>query len=478
MVHSRPTSSRLRVGQVSLYLHHGALWIYYRKDGKPVRRKISDALPDGEQLAAQVNAHLVEANAQPATVVNAPAPVTVHAQPVTGAPAQAPFTPISVSDLRELFLDYHEHVLHSSVGTVRRYRAATRHLIEFVEQQRTPPQAHEFSPSAFAAYLRKIEVTPNGHHKARKRRLRDKGIQFILETCRSMFNFAVKRRHLPPYVGNPFSELPLDRLRIKDAKPIFVFTADTELAFFRAVSAWGFPIHFTLAKTGLRVGELVHLLIEEVDLDAGWLHVRNKTELGWRAKTGNERSVPLLPEVVTVLRWVIGKRKGGPVFLRERLVGRMPALVGDRRELERNCRARQQAARVDDQPLSQSEAHRIAQGVWRDAGAVKADMIRTSFVRIMKGIGHSEATCPKSWRHSFATLLQDANVDPLIRQQTLGHRPTNDGGLGMTANYTHTRGETQREQIERALRLWPESLRYALERIGHSNLASSAASVP
>jgi hypothetical protein len=36
----------------------------------------------------------------------------------------------------------------------------------------------------------------------------------------------------------------------------------------------------------------------------------------------------------------------------------------------------------------------------------------------------------------------------------------------MTANYTHTRPQTQREQIERALRRWPESLRYAAERIG------------
>ena len=37
--------------------------------------------------------------------------------------------------------------------------------------------------------------------------------------------------------------------------------------------------------------------------------------------------------------------------------------------------------------------------------------------------------------------------------------------LGMTANYTHTRRETQREQIEQALRRWPASLRYALDRI-------------
>lgn len=68
--------------------------------------------------------------------------------------------------------------------------------------------------------------------------------------------------------------------------------------------------------------------------------------------------------------------------------------------------------------------------------------MRFEFVRIMQAAGRAEATCPKSWRHSFATLLQDANVDPLIRQQVMGHRPTGAGGLGMTANYTHTRAET------------------------------------
>ena len=131
-----------------------------------------------------------------------------------------------------------------------------------------------------------------------------------------MYNFALKRRHLPPYVGNPFSELPLDRFKIEDAKPIFVFNEATELAFFKAASDWAFPIHFTLAKTGLRVGELTHLLIEDVELDGGWLHVRNKTELGWRIKTGQERAVPLLSEVVAVLRSVVGPRQSGLVFLR------------------------------------------------------------------------------------------------------------------------------------------------------------------
>ena len=63
-----------------------------------------------------------------------------------------------------------------------------------------------------------------------------------------------------------------------------------------------------------------------VDLDGGWLHVRNKIDLGWRVKTGQERSVPLPPEVVAVRKAVIGGRRAGPVFLREKLAGRSPVL--------------------------------------------------------------------------------------------------------------------------------------------------------
>lgn len=433
------SAARFRVGRVSVYLHHASWWVYYRAGGRQVRRKVSTDRSEAEKVAAQANAQLA-----------------------AGAPTLFAFSPISVPDLRREFLNHHENVLNSTIATVRRYSAATRHLEDFVLQQPRPPQAHEVRPDAFAAYLRTIEVAPNGHPNTCKRRLRDKGVQFILETSRAMFSFAGKRRHLPPYAGNPFTELPIDKLKIEDAKPIFVFDTLSELAFLTAADDWQFPLHFTLAKAGVRVGELTHLLIEEVDLANGWLWVRNKLELGWRVKTGRERAVPLLPEAVAVLRAVIGKRTSGPVFLRRRFMsGDAPPLGGDRSELSRECEIRQRGA---NKLLDRSGALYVSRGVWRDAGAIKADTVRTSFIRLARAISRPEATCPKSWRHTFATLLQDANVDPLIRQLTLGHQVT-AGGLGMTANYTHTRPETHKQQIEQALRRWPASLELALQRL-------------
>src|SRR5262249_32186972 len=96
----------------------------------------------------------------------------------------------------------------------------------------------------------------------------------------------------------------------------------------------------------------------------------------------------------------------------------------------------------------------VAGGLWRDAGAIKEARIRTEFLRITGAIGLAGVTAPKLLRHQFATCLQDANVDPLIRNELMGHSPasTRGSGLGMTAVYTHTRPETRREQLESARR--------------------------
>jgi integrase len=436
---SSSASNRFRIGKVSVYEHHGSWWVYFREGGQAHRRKVAQTREEAEQVAHQIQSQLS-----------------------SNAPTLLTFRPISVEDLRTQFLEYHEKVLHSSVGTVRRYSAATLHLLNFVQQSKSKTEAHTVKPESFAAYLRTIEVAANGHANSARRKLRSKGIRYILATCSGMYNFALKRRHLPPYVGNPFSQLPLDRMRMEDAKPIFVFDPETELKFLQRCNPWEFAVHFTLAKTGMRSGELIHLLIEDVDLESGWIHVRNKLEIGWRIKTGQERKIPIIPELIAVLRSLIRGRASGPVFLRNQLIGKRPLVVGDRRELESILKARRtETGRV----LSRTEEARLCRKLWWDAGAIKADRVRMTFLRIMKALGRPDSTCPKSWRHSFATLLQDGNVDPLIRQQVMGHRPTLSGGLGMTANYTHTRPETMKSQVEAALRQWPESLALALRRV-------------
>ncbi|MCC6681234.1 MAG: hypothetical protein IT445_10085 [Phycisphaeraceae bacterium] len=86
-------------------------------------------------------------------------------------------------------------------------------------------------------------------------------------------------------------------------------------------------------------------------------------------------------------------------------------------------------------------------------GAIKTDKLRVEFMHLAKQIDLPELTAPKTLRHLFATAMQDANIDPLIRNQLMGHssmgRPTTE--LGMTSVYTHTRAETLRRQLTAAL---------------------------
>ena len=283
----RNAGRRERIGNVSLYQHHGAWYLYYRETDQPKRHRIGTDYSAAKQAAAEVNAKLS-----------------------TGLQSPYSFQAITVEELRRKFLDHHEHVEQSSFATLRRYCSATNHLAKFAGSK----LAHALEAEDFLRHRRTARVSPNGHRNTRKRPLKGKGILFILETCRSMYKYAAKKRHLPPYTENPFEEVCFSKSKINDRQPIAVFDADLELKFFATIALSQLPFFAVLAKTATRSGELRHAMIDEFDLGNAWWHIRNKPELGWWIKTRRERSVPLAPEIVEILKLVIGSRKKGLVF--------------------------------------------------------------------------------------------------------------------------------------------------------------------
>ena len=250
-----------RIGRVRGDLRGRVWYLTYFEQGMRRRPRVGPDRAAAENLAAQINGQLA-----------------------TGAPAALSFEPIPIPKLREHWLTHHEQVLRSSVQTITRYRTATDHLLRFLEDVQPVRSVAEFRVAhaeAFVRYLRTVEVAPNGHANSAKRRLLDSGVKYILETCRALFNYAAKRRHLPPYAENPFAVLEVERIPIEDAKPIELFTRGQEQAFFEVCDDWQFPLFLTLALTGLRSGELVHLLLpDDLDLEAGLLRVRNQPTPG------------------------------------------------------------------------------------------------------------------------------------------------------------------------------------------------------
>jgi hypothetical protein len=117
----------------------------------------------------------------------------VNAQLEVGLPSALRFEPISFSDLRLRWLEHHESIRRSSIRTIKRYRAATNHLLRFIEGDYPIRRVSEFRSShaeKFVQYLRTIKTAPNGHPRAVKRRLRDNSVKYILETCSTMWNYA------------------------------------------------------------------------------------------------------------------------------------------------------------------------------------------------------------------------------------------------------------------------------------------------
>ena len=179
------------------------------------------------------------------------------------------------------------------------------------------------------------------------------------------------------------------------------------------------------------------------------------------------------------MKIVIGSRHNGPVFLRRRLNSgkEQPALALDIDDLRIEAAERVETAeKADGDKFSRQQRHRLLQRVWVDLGAIEAERLRVDFMRLTAAIGVPAATAPKALRHLFATGMQEANIDPLVRSLLMGHAAAGShakgGALGMTTVYTHTQPATLRRQIETALhnrpalevaRRWIQSRAHPLE---------------
>src|SRR3954469_1996913 len=231
----RAQAKSFRVGKVRAYRRGNVWYLCYREQGRRRQPRVGPDQDLARQTACEINAQLE-----------------------VGVPSALGFEPISIADLRQRWLDHHEHVRRSSVRTIERYRAATNHFLRFISDVRPVRRVSDFRPAhaeQFVRYLRSIQIAPNGHANAAKRRLRDNSVKYILETCSTLMNYAQRHRHLSPYAENPFRTIAIGRVPVEDAKAITIFTPDQEQEFFKACDEWQFPVFLLLLLTGIRPGE-------------------------------------------------------------------------------------------------------------------------------------------------------------------------------------------------------------------------------
>lgn len=416
-----------RIGKVTVYKRAKTFSLYYREQGRTIRSPIDGNLAVARSTASKINGQLED-----------------------GQRSMFSFQKVTPLTFIDEFLAYVRDVQKLAWRTVERYRAALERFVDFAESAgdiTTIDQVDEAKVQDFIRWLRGQLRARNGSAGGTRDHYRSSGIRFILSTCRTAFGWAKKRRCLPPYAENPFSTFPLKSIRDRDERErnSVMLTSEEMTVFLEACDGWQRPIFETLVTYGLRVAELTHLLVEDIDFKNGVLHIRSKPELVWYVKTSRERELPIVDGIADTLRVLVGKRKAGFVFLERPFVAgeiRLPSATkspADLRKLfERELKAAKDAGVSDEKELA-----RRAEGVARTLGKVSEKRIRQEFTTLAKQVGRPDVTKVHSLRHVFSTRAQEAGVNPLLVQQILGHST-----LEMTGQYTHLGIETQRDALQ------------------------------
>ncbi|HJZ54137.1 MAG TPA: hypothetical protein VKE74_04235, partial [Gemmataceae bacterium] len=233
-----------RIGPVTIYKRGKTYYLYYRQDGLTQRQRI-----DGNLAAARATAHKVgEALAQD------------RVSPLT-------FTRTSPQTFVAGYLDAVAGVQKLALRTRDRYKAALDRFLDFCAQAdvKTIDAIDLARVEDLVKWLRGQTRARNGSPHGSRAHYKVGGIKFVLSTCRTAFNWAARRRMLPPYHDNPFKLFPIDKLKdpAEEMTAGKVFTPEQERAFFAACDAWQRRVFSVLATYGLRVAELTHLLVED-----------------------------------------------------------------------------------------------------------------------------------------------------------------------------------------------------------------------
>jgi integrase len=347
------------------------------------------------------------------------------------------------------FLDYVSNVQKLALRTQDRYRAALDRFLEFCRAGRITAvdAVGQTTVEDFVRWLRGLTRTRNGAVKGKRSAYKLGGVKFILSTCRTAFNWASRRRMLPPFSENPFRSFPIDKLRDRTEgdDDVRVFSRAQEQAFFDACSDWQRALFVSLATFGLRVGELTHLLVEDVDLDAGVIEIRSKPELYWTVKTGRRRKLPFPREAKSLLVRLIGVRRSGFVFLNEDYFNHRlhPAFeFASPRAFKEHLLKIASETMASNPEATEGELRQTVASFCRSMGQIPEKRIRLELMKITKAIGCPEFTRAHDLRHLFASRAQEAGINPLLVQNLLGHTT-----LAMTRRYTHFGQESMREAL-------------------------------
>ncbi len=282
-----------------------------------------------------------------------------------------------MDDYLRRFSEYLEAERNSSEHTIRNYLSDLRQFKDFLGPVKSPGSITRLDVRGFIVELRRKEISAVS-------------ISRKISSVRSFLRFMVDEGLIKT---NPAEGLPLPRQ--KKQLPRFL-QAEEAARLVEAPPADTAPglrdraILETLYSTGMRIGELVELKTDSVDLISGLARVRGKGK--------KQRIVPVGEKAVEALEKYLARR-------RELLENRKKDIIKDGNALFLN----------------------------RWGGKLTSRSICRMVDKYVLLTGGKEGISPHSLRHSFATHLLNAGADLRTVQELLGH-----ASLSATQIYTHT----------------------------------------
>jgi integrase len=313
------------------------------------------------------------------------------------------------------------------------------------------PEAHELTQQARAGYKAKIDLyvrAPLGHlaldaitgpvltalyRKLRKqggaggRPLSPKTVLHVHNILSGAFNSAVKGGLLSV---NPCSLAEAPRMKqIAKRKPT-VWTAEQLRAFLESErESEYYPLWLFIASTGVRRGEALGLLWENVNLDGGTATLYETVGVS-RGKIIREET-PKDKEARTV-----------------QLAESVARTLKAHRHAQNVERLRLGSRWVDEGLVFPRTGYRLLDG-HTAGGPLNGDKVTALFKRRADALGLPVIRL-HDMRHGWATLALEAGVPLKVVQEQLGH-----SSYHVTANlYSHVRDKVQREATETVTRLF------------------------
>lgn len=265
--------------KVSLYQRRGIWWVRYRIGGKDYRY----SLRTRDEVEANERVEII------ATELKMQSVPSNHRHP-------------TFDEAAKLYLGYLETDGRAK-KTFSKYRRTLDNLCNFAAT-RNASRLEEFDLLLVDEY-RRMRTKAGAAAKT---------LHNEITLLKQLVNFAIRRELLEK---NPLKALKLKKPK-PNTQPFWTYDQIEKILAAAAMDPY-LPLFRLLAATGLRIGEAKHLAWDDIDFENRVLLVRpkqisQKAGDSWKPKTGDQRVVPLPPQVLEMLkslprrsRWVFGR---------------------------------------------------------------------------------------------------------------------------------------------------------------------------